>query len=91
MLFTFTDYTCLQAYVNQSAKKEDVKLDTLSEWIKSIGNVVIRTSRRLKSSVNTRSESIFRDPYVIDEFSRLQENFVIQLLYLWYLRSSKGL
>ena len=58
-------------------RKEDVELDTLSEWIKSIGEVVKRRIRRLKHSVNTRSESIFRDPDVVRELSRLHENFVI--------------
>ena len=64
-------------YAWQWAKKEDVELDTLSEWIKSIGEVVKRRIRRLKHSVNTRSESIFRDPDVVLELSRLHENFVI--------------
>ena len=66
-----------EAYARQWAKKEDVELDTLSEWIKSVGEVVKRRIRRLKHSVNTRSESIFRDPDVIRELSRLHENFVI--------------
>ena len=48
-----------EAYARHLAKKEDVYLDTLSEWIKSIGEVVKRRIRRLKHSVNTRSESIF--------------------------------
>ena len=61
----------------QWAKKEDIELDTLSEWIKSIGEVVKRRIRRLKHSVNTRYESIFRDPDVVREFSRFHENFVI--------------
>ena len=61
----------------QWAKKEDVELDTLSEWVKSIGDVVKRRIRRLKHSVNSRSESIFRDPVVVRELSRLHENFVI--------------
>ena len=47
-------------YARKWAKKEDVELDTLSEWIpKSIGDVVKRRIWRLKHSVNTRSESIF--------------------------------
>ena len=66
-----------EAYARQWAKKEDVELDTLSEWIKSIGEVVKRRIRRLKHFVNTRSESIFRDPDVVRELSRLHENFVI--------------
>ena len=66
-----------EAYARQWVKKEDVELDTLSEWVKSIGEVVKRRIRRLKHSVNTRSESIFRDPDVVFELSRLHENFVI--------------
>ena len=66
-----------ESYARQWAKKEDVELDTLSEWIKSIGEVVNRRIRRLKHSVNTRSESIFRDPDVARELSCLHENFVI--------------
>ena len=59
------------------AKKEDVEIDTLSEWIKSIGDVVKRRIRRLKQSVNNRPESIFLDPDDVRELSRLHDNFVI--------------
>ena len=38
-----------EAYAKRLAKKEDVELDTLSEWIKSIGNVLKRRIRRLKA------------------------------------------
>ena len=62
-----------EAYARRWAKKED----TISEWIKSIGNVLKRRIRRLKHSVNTRHQSIFNDPDVITELSRLHENFVI--------------
>ena len=54
-----------------------VELDTLSEWIKSNGDVLKRRIRLLKHSVNTRHESIFSDPDVVTELSRLHENFVI--------------
>ena len=50
---------------------------TFSEWIKSIDDVLKRRIRRLKHSVNTRHESIFSDPDVVSELSRLHENFVI--------------
>ena len=66
-----------EAYARRWAKKEDVEPDTLSEWIKSIGDVLKRRIRRLKHSVNTRHESIFNDPDVVTELSRLHENFVI--------------
>ena len=66
-----------EAYARRWAKEEDVELDTLSEWIKSIGDVLKRRIRRLKHSINTRHESIFSDPDVVTELSRLHENFVI--------------
>ena len=66
-----------EEYARRWAKKEDVEVDTLSEWIKSIADVLKRRIRRLKHSVNTRQESIFSDPDVVREHSRLHENFVI--------------
>ena len=66
-----------EAYARQWFKKEDVELDTLSEWIKSIGDVVKRRIQRLKHSVNTRSESICRDHDVVHELYRFYENFVL--------------
>ena len=66
-----------EAYARQWAKKEDIELDTLSEWIKSISELVIRKIWWLKHFVNTRSESIFREPDVVHELSGLHENFVI--------------
>ena len=66
-----------EAYARQWTKKEDVELVTLSKCIKSTGDVIKRRIRHLKHSVNTRSESIFRDPDVVREFSYLHENFTI--------------
>ena len=57
-----------EEYARRWAKKEDVEVDT---------NVLKRRIRRLKRSVNTRHESIFCDPEVVRELSRLHENFVI--------------
>ena len=59
------------------AKKEDVEVDTPSEWVKSIADVLKRRNRRPKRPVNTRHESIFCDPEVVRELSSLHENFVI--------------
>ena len=69
-------YAC-EEYARRWAKKEYVEVDTLSEWIKSIADVLKRRIRRLKHSVNTRHESIFSDPDIVRELSRLHENFVI--------------
>ena len=66
-----------EEYARRWAKKEDVEVVTLSEWIKSIADVLKRRIRRLKNSVNTRHESIFSDPDVVRELSRLHENLVI--------------
>ena len=66
-----------EEYARRWAKKEDVEADTLSKWIKSIADVLKRRIRRLKHSVNTRHESIFSDPGVVREISRLHVNFVI--------------
>ena len=66
-----------EVYARQWAKKEDVELDTLSEWIKSIGDVVKRRIPRLKNSVNARYECIFCDPDVVHELSCLHDNFFI--------------
>ena len=66
-----------EEYVRRWTKKEDVEVYTLSEWIKSITDVIKRRIRQLKHSVNTRHESIFSDPDVVRELSRLHENFVI--------------
>ena len=72
---TFMD--ACEEYASRWAKTEDVEADTLSEWIKSIADVLKRRIRRLKHSVNTRHESIFSDPGVVRELSGLHENFVI--------------
>ena len=56
-----------EEYARRWAKKEDVEVDTLSEGVKSIADVLKRRIRRLKRSVNTRHESIFCDPEVARE------------------------
>ena len=66
-----------EEYARRWAKKEDVEVDTLSEWVKSITDVLKRRIQRPKRSVNTRHESIFCDPEVVRELSRLHENFII--------------
>ena len=66
-----------EGYARRWAKKEDVEVDTLSELVKSIADLLKRRIRRLKRSVNIRHESIFCDPEVVRELSRLHENFVI--------------
>ena len=60
------DQDAFEVYARPWAKKENVELDTFTEWIKLIGDVIKRRIlKRLKHSVNTRFESIFRDPDVV--------------------------
>ncbi|KAK3083912.1 hypothetical protein FSP39_005205 [Pinctada imbricata] len=66
-----------EEYARRWTKKEDVQLDTLSEWIKSIRGLLLSRIYRLKSTVNTRFESIFKYPDVITELNYLQEHYVI--------------
>ena len=54
-----------EEFARRWAKKEDVEVDTHSEWIKSIAGVLKRKLRRLKHSGNTRHESIFSHPDVV--------------------------
>ena len=63
-----------EEYARRWTKKEDVEVDTLSEWVKSIADVLKHRIQRLKGSVNTRHESIFCDPEVVRELSSLHEN-----------------
>ena len=64
-----------EEYARRRAKKEDVEVDTLWEWIKSIADVIKRRIRRLKHSVDTRHESIFGYPDVVRDLSRLHDIF----------------
>lgn len=66
-----------EEYARRWAKREEVELDTLSEWIKSIRRLLKRRIHKLKPSVRTRFESVFRDPDVAKELSLLHENYVI--------------
>ncbi|KAK3091612.1 hypothetical protein FSP39_021192 [Pinctada imbricata] len=66
-----------EEYPRRWAKKEDVQLDTLSEWIKSIRGLLLSRIYRLKSTVNTSFEFIFKDPDIITELTYPQEQYVI--------------
>ena len=82
-----------EEYARRWTTKEDDDIGNLSERIKSIVDVLTRRIRRHKYSVNTRHESIFSDPDVVGELSRLHENFFhspfrqsIQQLYIFLKR-----
>ena len=68
--------TC-EKYARRWAQKEDVEVDTLSERVKSIADVLKHRIRLLKQSANTKHESIFCNLEIVREIFRLHENFVI--------------
>ena len=57
-----------EEYARRWAKKEDVEVNALSQWIKSIADVLKRRVRQLKHSFNTRHESIFSDLMLLENF-----------------------
>ena len=48
----------VEDYDRQWAKPEKVDLDTLSEWVKSVGSLIQITIKKLSGSMSTRSKSI---------------------------------
>lgn len=58
----------VEDYVRRWAKEEEVEVDTLSEWDKSIASFVNRRLSILRVKMLTRSKSVFadlHDKYVI--------------------------
>ena len=48
----------VEDYAKQWAKPEKVDLDTLSEWVKSVGSLIQIRIKKLSGSMSTRSKSI---------------------------------
>ena len=66
-----------EEFARRWAKKEAFEVDTLSEWVKSIADLLKRIIARIKRSFNTRHEFTFCGHVVAGELSRLDENFDI--------------
>ena len=66
-----------EEYARRWTKREEVELDTLSEWLKSISSLLKKRIRRLSRSFRNRHHSVFRDPNVVKELSRIHENFIV--------------
>jgi hypothetical protein len=67
----------VEDYARRWAKREDFKLDTLSEWVKSIRTRLKRRLYMLSKSMNTKYESVFNDSSVLTELSGLHDKYVI--------------
>ena len=59
------------------AKKEDVEVDILSEWVKSVMSLVNRRVSVLSRTMSRRHESVFDDPDVSAELAKIHEQFVV--------------
>ena len=59
------------------AKKEDVEVDTLSEWVKLVMSLVNRRVSVLSRTMSRRHESVFDDPDVAAELAEVHEKFVV--------------
>ena len=57
--------------------KEDVEVDTLSEWVKSVMCLVNRRVSVLSRTMSRRHKSVFDDPDVAAELAEIHEKFVV--------------
>ena len=67
----------IEEYARSWAKQEDVELDTLSEWVKSVKHLLKRRIYMVSMSVNTKPDSIFDDEIVSRQLADLHDRFVI--------------
>ena len=67
----------IEEYARSWAKQEDVELDTLSEWVKSVKHLLKRRIYMVSRSVNTKPDSIFVDEIVSLQLADLHDRFVI--------------
>ena len=67
----------VEEYARRWAKKEDVEVDTLSEWVKSVMSLVNRRVSVLGRTMSRRHESVFDDQDVAAELAEIHEKFVV--------------
>ena len=67
----------VEEYVRRWAKKADMEVDTLSEWVKSVMYLVNRHVSVLSRTMSRRNESVFDDPDVAAELAGIHEKFVV--------------
>ena len=67
----------VEEYARRWAKKEDVEVDTLPEWVKSVISLVNRRVSVLSRTMSRRHESVFDDPDVAAELVEIHEKVVV--------------
>ena len=67
----------IEKYARSWVKQEDVELDTLSEWVKSVKHLLKHRIYKVSRSVYTKPESILDDGIVSRQLADLHDRFVI--------------
>ena len=67
----------VEEYARKWAKREDVELDTLSEWVKSVRHLVRGRIGHLKFHINRRPTSVFKDPDAVKCLTKLHNKYVV--------------
>ena len=67
----------VKEYARRWTKSEGEELDTLSEWIKNIQKLLKSRIHHLSGKMRTIYPSVFKNTEVVNELSRLHDNFVL--------------
>ena len=67
----------VEDYARHWAKEEDVEVDTISEWLKSIASLVNMRISILSAKLLTRCKSVFDNPHVSAELADLHDNHAV--------------
>ena len=67
----------VEEYARLWANREEVEVDTLSEWVKSVRSLIKTRISNLKGSMNTKPKSVLKDPDVITNLSNLHAKYVV--------------
>ena len=67
----------VEDYARKWAKRENVELDTLSEWVKSVRTFVRNRIRRLKCRLRSRPTSVFKDPDAVKCLQKIHDKYVV--------------
>ena len=67
----------VEEYARRWAKKEDVEVDILSEWVKTVMSLVNRRVSVFSRTMSRRHESVFDNPDVAAELAEVHEKFFV--------------
>ena len=67
----------MENYARRWAKQEEVELDSMSEWIKSIRHLLKHRMYMAGRSINNKPKSVFSDTDVTEHLADLHNRYVI--------------